>query len=148
MPRMVFEAHEVHPSHEVDWTLCRDWEAERQNRLIRNLMIKEMLQSGRSVQFRSSGDSLKPKVLSGDVTMWEPVTDYSKLKINDIVFCSPQPKGWFYGHAIQHIEERHGQMYWWIANRKKPPNSNGWCGKDDIFGQLYEVSGVQAGRCA
>ena len=145
---MICEAHEVHPSQEVDWTLCRDWEAERQNRLIRNLMIKEMLQSGRSVQFRSSGDSLKPKVLSGDVTMWEPVTDYSLLQINDIVFCSPQHKGYSYGHAIHSIEERLGKTYWWIANLKKTPTINGWCGKEHIYGQLYEVSGVQAGRCS
>ena len=146
MPRMVFEAHEVHPSHEVDWTLCRDWEAEIQNRLIRNLMIKEMLQSGRSVQFRSSGNSLKPKVISGDVTMWEPVTDHSLLQISDIVFCCTQPKGLFYGHAIRYIQESRGETYWWIGNLQNPPSDNGWCCKEHIYGQLYEVSGVQADR--
>ena len=136
---MICEAHEVHPSQEVDWTLGK---REKENRLIRNLMIKKMLQSGRSVQFRSSGNSLKPKVISGDVTMWEPVKDHSLLKVGDIVFCVVQPTGRYYGHAIYSIAYWNGTKYWRISNLNEPPHINGWCYKEHIYGQLYEVSGV------
>ena len=145
---MVFEAHAVHPSLEVDWTLDGDQAVEQTNNDFRNNMIKNMLQSGRSVQYRSTGNSLTPVVWSGDVTMWEPVKDHSKLVVGDIVFCAVQPGDRYFGHAIHNIETKSGETWWWIGNLKTPPNINGWCGKEHIFGQLYEASEVQPGRCS
>ena len=58
----LFQAHEVHPSQELDWTLVKDPNEERRLREVRNYMIKDFLLSNRSVQFRSSGNSLAPMV--------------------------------------------------------------------------------------
>ena len=148
VPHMIFEAHGVHPSQEVDWTLDRDQGVEQSNCDMRNSMIKDMLQSGRSVQYRSTGNSLNPLVVSGDVTMWEPVKDHSQLVVGDVVFCCVQEGDRYFGHAIHSIVKDSGETYWWIGNLKTPPRINGWCGKEHIFGQLYEVSEVQPGRCS
>ena len=102
-------------------------------------MIKDFLVSKRSVQFRSSGDSLAPRVRSGDVTMWEPITDHSSLEVGDVVFCAVQPGDRFYGHMIHDIGEWHGATYWSIGNMKDPPHINGWCSAEHIFGRLMEV---------
>jgi len=143
-PRLLFEAHEVHPSDEVDWTLNKDWDVEFHKREVRNAMVKDMLLSNRSMQFRSSGDSLKPLVRSGDVTIWEPVHDHALLKVGDVVFCRVQESNRFYGHAIHKIGVwPGGEKYWRIGNLKDPPHINGWCYAEHICGHLNEVSYVQ-----
>ena len=146
VPVGIFGAHAIHPSQEVDWTLHPDKAEERNLRDMRNRFIKEMLTRGRSCQFRSSGNSLWPKVHSNDVTMWEPVTDHSKLMIGHIVFCEVQPEYGhgprFYGHMIHEICTWHdGSTYWKIGNNNKPPHINGWCTAEHIYGVLMEVVG-------
>ena len=116
---------------------------EAHDREIRNCMIQHMLTSGRSVQYRSSGKSLEPVVYSGDVTMWEPVTDHSTLVVGDIVFCNVQPIQRYYGHAIHMIGEWEGRPFWLIGNLKDPPHINGWRYAEHFYGVLFEVSGVQ-----
>ena len=141
---MLFGAHEVHPKDEIDWTQNADLGNEMKLRLVRNAMIKEMLVGGRTVQYRSTGDSLKPRVRSNDVTMWEPVKDHSLLKVGDIVFCVVQEGDRFYGHAIHEIGTwTNGKTYWMIGNLKNPPHINGWCYAEHIFGRLMEVSPIQ-----
>ena len=141
---MIVEAHRVHPSEEIDWTLHDgDEEWEERDRAIRNGMITDLLTSGRSVQYRSTGHSLKPVVYSGDVTMWGPVTDHSTLVVGDIVFCLVQPTQRYYGHAIHMIGDWGGKTFWQIGNLKDPPHMNGWCYAEHIYGVVFEVSGIQ-----
>ena len=141
---MISEAHRVHPAYELDWTIHDgDEEWEERDRAIRDGMIKDLLTSGRSVQYRSTGNSLKPVVYSGDVTMWEPVTDHSTLVIGEIVWCVVQPTQRYYGHAIHAIGDWDGTTYWLIGNLNDPPHMNGWCYAEHIYGVLMEVSGVQ-----
>ena len=134
----------MHPSEEVDWTVVSDWDEEQRLRFVRNCMVRDMLKSGRSVQFRSSGDSLYPMVRSGDVTMWEPVTDHSILVVGDVVFCAVQPNDRFYGHMIHEVcYWWDGSIYWKIGNMKTPARINGWCYPEHIFGKLMETSSVK-----
>ena len=140
----------MHPSYEKDWTPDDDWKIEARNRQYRNCIIRDMLHSGRSVQYRSTGSSLAPMVKSNDVTMWEPVKDHSLLKVNQVVFCLVQPgdywspDGRFYGHVIHNIGVwTDGVTYWEIGNLKNPPHINGWCNAEHIFGVLMEVSPIQ-----
>ena len=102
-PPTIFRAHEVHPEDEDDWTLNPALGDEMELREMRNHMMKDMLLAGRSVQYRSTGKSLEPFVRSGDVTMWDPVTDHSILVVGDIDFCAVQDGDRFYGHAIHDI---------------------------------------------
>ena len=143
-------AHKVHPAAERDWTLETDDKGvELELRGLRNAMIKHMLTSGRPVQYRSTGNSLRPiGVFSGDVTMWEPITDPNQLVIGEVVWCQVRPSLQYYGHVIYEIEyweNENGSMVrcFWIGNLDTPPWFNGWCYEEDIFGRLFEASGVQ-----
>jgi len=134
----------VHPEDEKDWTLDADWETELSRRNVRNSMCKDMLLAGRSVQFRSSGNSLHPFVRSGDVTMWEPVKDHSLLEVGDVVFCVVQPGDRFYGHMIHEFGTWiTGMSYYVIGNMKDSMRINGWCYAEHIFGRLMEISPIQ-----
>ena len=147
VPHMISEAHRVHPEYEFDWTVHPgDPEWEERDRMARNAMIKDMLTAGKSVQYRSTGNSLAPVVYSGDVTMWEPVTDHSTLVVGEIVWCLVQPTQRYYGHAIHSIGDYYGKTFWQIGNLKEPPHMNGWCYAEHIYGVLMEVSGVQPTR--
>ena len=140
VPMIVFQAHEIHPSQEVDWTLGRGEDAEMKLRGIRNSMIKDLLVSKRSVQYRASGGSLKPWVYPGDVTVWEPIADHASLVVGDVVFCAVQPGDRIYGHMIHEIGDWYGATFWRIGNLHKPhPRINGWCHAEHIFGRLMEV---------
>ena len=142
-PMRISLAFEIDPTQEVDWTAARDQHDERSLQSVRDYMIRDMLQSNRPVQYRSSGNSLWPMVRSGDVTMWEPVTDVSTLVVGDVVFCCVQPSGIFYGHMIHKIGTWEGALFWQIGNMKDPPRINGWCLAEHIYGRLMECSPVQ-----
>ena len=54
------------------------------------------------------------------------------------------PEGRFFGHVVHNIGVwADGVPYWEIGNLKEPPNINGWCYAEHIYGVLMEVSGVQ-----
>ena len=75
-PIRIFEGHEVDPDDDLDTTRMGpdlpNWADEQRRRHTRNL-LKQKLQEGRSAQFRSSGNSLYPKVHSGDCCLFYPV---------------------------------------------------------------------------
>ena len=75
--------------------------------------------------------------------MWEPVMDHSTLVVGEIVWCCVQPMRRYYGHAIHFIGEWGGKPFWQIGNLKEPPDINGWCYAEHIYGVVMEVSGVQ-----
>ena len=116
---------------------------EQRKRTLRNYVLKDLLLSNRSVQFRSSANSLTPMVCSGDVTVWAPIADHASLVVGDVVFCAVQPGDRFYAHMIHYIGDWHGTKYWNIGNMKNPPHINGWCAAEHIFGRLMEVSSIQ-----
>ena len=145
LPPFVLDAdHEVNPKLDVDWTLCpEDEEKEKRFREVRNEMLKEKLLEGKSVCFRSSGGSLRPRVYSNDRCTYVPVKHHSEVQLDHIVFCQPQPRGYFYAHIVART--------WWydddpndepqycfkIANAKGRPN--GWCYMKHIYGKLTLV---------
>ena len=154
----MFRAHEVHPDDDTDWTKVKDWTQESWLREERNEMIKEQLLKGCSVQYRSSGSSLQPRVYSGDCCLFEPITDHDSLKKDDIVFCRVQPSDLYYAHKIFRIEsldsdewdwtytaesapqmEHGGKRRFIISSNRTPPRINGFCRDHHIYGRLIEV---------
>lgn len=85
----------------------------------------EILKSGQSVSFRPKGNSMTPRIKSGDLVTVEPLTD---VNVGDIVLC--KVKGREYLHLISAID----------GNRYQISNNhgfvNGWIGKASIFGKL------------
>ena len=104
----------------------------------RDVQIKAELQAGRNVYFRSSGCSLYPYVLPGDRCTFTPVTDQTKVRVTDIVFCEVQPLGRFYAHmVVQKQEESSGKMRYIIGIHMGP--QKGWCYIEHIYGRLVNV---------
>lgn len=87
----------------------------------------EQLKEGKEVSFRPSGNSMNPKIKSGDLVTVSP--DISDLKKGDIVLC--KVKGNQYLHLITGIDGKRYQ----ISNNKG--RVNGWT--QQIYGKLIKV---------
>lgn len=88
------------------------------------------LQQGETVCFRPRGNSMKPRINSGDLVVISPKID--DLKINDIVLCKVGGK--YYVHLITAISENRYQ----IGNNHG--KINGWVTVGGIFGRVTKVS--------
>ncbi len=136
VPPLIFDwSHEITPELDVDWTRCpEDWPKELRLREQRNEMIKEQLQLGKPVIYRSSGWSLYPRVWANDQCTYEPVTSADEVREDDIVFCQVQPGDRFYGHLVSRKWFEDGKWFFTISNLKG--RSNGWCSIEHIYGRL------------
>ena len=144
-PWFVLESkHEALPDLDDDWTLCpEDFGKELKLRQVRNQMIKEALLKGRKCFYRSSGNSLAPRVRSGNGCCYHPVTNADEVNENDIVFCEVQPGDRFYAHVVKY-------KYWHTGDPHEPPQwafiisnikgrENGWCYMEHIYGKCVEI---------
>ena len=101
VPHVFNWSHEITPELDVDWTLCpEDPAKELRLRWERNVLIKEQLQLGNPVVYRSSGWSLWPRVWSNDLCSYDPVTSANEVRFGDIVFCQVQPGDRFFAHVV------------------------------------------------
>jgi phage repressor protein C with HTH and peptisase S24 domain len=88
----------------------------------------EHLISGETCIVVGYGNSMTPKLQSGEAVIMEPVTENTELKKGDIVLC--KVKGHYYCHLISAIR---GGSYQ-ISNNHK--HVNGWVSKKNIFGRM------------
>jgi hypothetical protein len=88
------------------------------------------LQQGETVSFRPTGNSMSPKIRSGQLCTVEPV-DSQALRVGDIVLC--RVKGREYLHLVKAIQGGRFQ----IGNNRG--GINGWIGGHGIFGRLLRV---------
>ena len=117
LPPLVFNwSHEITPELDVDWTLCpEDSAKELRLRAVRNEMIKEQLQLGKLLIYRSWGWSLYPRVWANDLCTYEPVTSADEVHEDDIVFCCQvQPRDRFYSHLVPRKWFQDGERYFTI----------------------------------
>jgi hypothetical protein len=91
----------------------------------------ERLKSGETVSFRPTGNSMKPKIESGQLCTVEPVTNTATLVVGDIVLCKVH--GNEYLHLIKAIQDQR----FLIGNNRG--RTNGWIGPHSIFGRLVRV---------
>jgi phage repressor protein C with HTH and peptisase S24 domain len=90
--------------------------------------VLEKLQDGKEVQFRPHGNSMTPKVKSGDLVTLIPVTIEELVK-EDIAFA--KVNGYYYLHLVTAVKD--GQVQ--ISNNHG--HVNGWTRK--VFGKLTKV---------
>jgi len=88
------------------------------------------LQEGNVVKFRPRGNSMSPRIKSGQLCTVSPV-DPNELKVGDVVLC--RVRGHEYLHLVKSIQ---GQRFQ-IGNNKG--KINGWVGPSSIFGKLEKV---------
>ena len=137
-PHVLNWSHEITPELDVDWTLCpEDSAKELRLRAQRNEMIKEQLQLGKPVIYRSSGWSLYPRVWSNDLCSYDPVTSANEVRFGDIVFCQVQPGDRFFAHVVSRKWFQNGEWYFTISNLKG--KENGWCSIEHIYGRLIRA---------
>ena len=124
---------------------AQDVDQELRLRYQRNVLIKSQLLEGKSVVYRSSGNSLWPRVQSGQKCTFIPVRAAGQklqqlgvyLHVGDIVFCEVQPRDRFFAHEIKEIETIKWVTYYSIGNARG--HINGWCEAKHIYGKLVGV---------
>ena len=89
---------------------------------------KEQLRTGNPVEIHPKGNSMLPLVKSGDLVRLEPVTDPTKLQVNDIVLV--RVHGRDYLHLIKAVGK--GPTFL-IGNNRG--HDNGWVGSNCIYGR-------------
>lgn len=90
------------------------------------------LQLGETVSFRPRGNSMNPKIKSGQLCEVSPIKDVSLLNVGDIVLC--RVKGNQYLHIVSAIDN---SVRFQISNNKG--FVNGWINKNAIYGKLESV---------
>jgi hypothetical protein len=88
------------------------------------------LEKGETVSFRPRGNSMSPKIESGQLCTVTPV-DPSALSVGDIVLCKVGRAE--YLHLVKAISGGRFQ----IGNNRG--RINGWIGPNAIFGRLLKV---------
>ena len=89
----------------------------------------EKLQAGEQVQFRPSGNSMQPRIKSGQLCTVDPIDGPPEK--GDIVLCRVGRAE--YLHKVLAVDDTMFQ----IGNAKG--RVNGWIGLQDIFGILVRV---------
>jgi hypothetical protein len=90
----------------------------------------EKLRRGETVKFRPRGNSMEPRIRSGDLCTVEPV-DAADVSAGDIVLC--KVRGAEYLHFVKAVQSGRFQ----IGNNRG--GINGWIGGNGIFGRLVKV---------
>lgn len=94
-----------------------------------NKHFADKLISGEIVQCRPRGNSMKPRIHSGQLITISP--DITELEKGDVVFCNV--KGRYFVHLLSAIQ---GGRYQ-ISNNHG--HVNGWVGKNGIFGKVIKI---------
>ena len=88
----------------------------------------EKLRKGETVSFRPTGQSMTPRIESGNLVIVSP--DVADLRKGDIVLC--KCKGRHFCHLISAIQGERFQ----ISNNHG--HINGWVGRSCIFGKVVQ----------
>jgi hypothetical protein len=94
-----------------------------------NKHFADKLLVGETIECRPRGNSMKPKIDSGQLITISP--DISDLHKGDVVFC--KVRGKYFVHLLSAIQ---GERYQ-ISNNHN--HVNGWVGKSGIFGKVIKV---------
>ena len=89
----------------------------------------DVLTSGSEVSFRPRGNSMKPRIKSGQLVTLSP--NLESLAVGDVVLC--RVKGGFLVHLLSAVD---GERYQ-ISNNSG--RINGWIKKNKIYGRVVKI---------
>jgi hypothetical protein len=101
----------------------------------------EALKQGRTVEFRPHGNSMQPRIESGQLVTVVPAfqefascgtTDVADPEVGDIVLCKVDGKQWL--HLVSAIGS---DGRYQISNNKG--HVNGWCTRANVFGVVVRI---------
>jgi phage repressor protein C with HTH and peptisase S24 domain len=93
----------------------------------------QKLIDGQEVSFRPKGNSMQPKIESGNLVTVSP--SLGELKEGDIVLC--KVKGNQYVHLIKAVKIDGDNKLYLIGNNKG--GTNGWIGVAGIYGRVIRI---------
>ena len=107
---------------------------------IEDEVMEEALKAGATISYRSSGNSLKPLIWSGQVCTLIPVRFAETVNEGDIVFCKVQESGEYYTLKVlsKRWDGRRHEDYWMLGNASG--NARGLCYLQDIFGKVVDIN--------
>lgn len=97
-----------------------------------NAITMQHLLNGEKCKVTGYGQSMTPRLKSGQSVIVVPITEDIILKKNDIVFC--KVNGYFYLHKISAIKNSSSYQ---ISNNHN--HVNGWISKNNIYGKVTEI---------
>jgi phage repressor protein C with HTH and peptisase S24 domain len=89
-----------------------------------------LLRQGQTVKFRPRGNSMQPRIKSGQLCTVEPAT-IDDIAVDDVVLCVV--RGAQYLHLV--IAKQGGKLL--IGNNRG--GTNGWIGPNGLYGKLVSV---------
>lgn len=90
----------------------------------------ELLRAGNTVRFRPHGNSMQPRIESGQLVTVEPV--FRPIVPGDIVLCKVEGRQWLHLVSAVGSDGRYQ-----ISNNKG--HVNGWCTEQNVFGIVTAV---------
>lgn len=93
----------------------------------------QRLAQGETVQFRPRGNSMKPKILSGEQVTISPSVD--DVIVGDIVFC--KVRGCYYVHLVKAMKGADENKSFQIGNNHG--KTNGWISRSNLFGKVIRI---------
>lgn len=91
----------------------------------------ELLKQGHTVKFRPHGNSMQPRIESGQLVTVVPAAN-QKINVGDVVLCKVDGRQWL--HLVTAIGS---DGRYQISNNKG--HVNGWCSPNNVFGLLVQV---------
>lgn len=89
------------------------------------------LRRGETVQFRPHGNSMTPRIKSGQLCTVAPITSETVVENGDVVLC--KVRGAEYLHLVK--AQKDGRFQ--IGNNHG--HINGWASRDQVVGKLVKV---------
>ena len=105
-------------------------------KLTGNAAWRARLQAGETVEFRGSGNSLHPRIKSGECCRYVPVFRHEDIKEKDIVFC--QIKGRYWGHLVKKKTFVGGKDEYEYTISNIHGWENGTCTLEHIYGKVVD----------
>jgi hypothetical protein len=96
--------------------------------------IIDKLQRGESITFNPKGNSMTPRIHSGQEVTVDPVTDSCKLEVGDVVLAKVSGK--VYLHLLTAIKKEGKKDKFQISNNHGWVN--GWTNREHIYGKKRE----------
>jgi hypothetical protein len=98
---------------------------------------KARLASGENVTRRERGNSMVPKIHSGEEIEYTPVKSPDEVNKGDVVWC--KVGGTHYTHLVKAKKQEGDAWRFQIGNNKG--GVNGWIGFEGIFGRAISAGG-------
>lgn len=98
---------------------------------------KARLKLGQTIKFSEKGNSMVPKIYSGQECTYRPVMFESDIKVGDMVWCKVGKH--HFTHLVSAKKNMKGFTQYQISNNHG--RVNGWIPFDKIFGKVIEIEG-------